>query len=129
MTSGGQRYELARVQPVSASSKAVDMPKALAQGSETRNKQQIEELARFKAPLRNFLKDGPKGLNSVGEFLRSQPGFEEKFTALRLGRTRADRPGGMRLAAEAMGFKVSGEGKGPPTVSLRRTRLTGKQKA
>ena len=57
LISGGQRYELARVQPVSKGSKNVEMPKSLAQGSEARTAKQADELARFRAPLKEFLKD------------------------------------------------------------------------
>ena len=54
--SGGQRYELARVQPVSKDSKNVEIPQSLAQGSEARTAKQADELARFQAPLKEFLK-------------------------------------------------------------------------
>ena len=62
----------------------------------------------------------------MGTFLRGQPGFETKLAELRL-----NRPGGMRVALEAIGgVSISGFGRaGQPTVGLRRVRLAGKQKA
>ena len=119
--SGGKRYELARVLPVSASSKAVAVPKALAQGSEARSAKQASELATYKNRLRDFVKDGPKGISAVGTYLRTLPGFEQKLTELRL-----NRPGGMRTAIKATDPSLQiDEGRGQPMV--RRRRLVGKQ--
>ena len=121
--SGGKRYEIARVLPVSKD-RQVEIPKALAQGSEARTAKQADELAAFKAPLKEFLKDGPKGMAAVGTFLKSRPGFETKLAELRL-----NRPGGLRVALEGIGkdFEVSA-GRGQLTVRLKRTRLVGKQR-
>ena len=122
--SGGKRYEIARVLPVSKD-RQVEIPKALAQGSEARAAKQADELAQYRAPLKEFLKDGPKGMAAVGTFLKGRPGFETKLAELRL-----NRPGGLRVALEAMGkdFEISA-GRGQPTVRVRRTRLAGKQRA
>ena len=121
----GKRVQISKVLPVPAGSVAANVPKALAAGSEARAAKQGEELARYKAPLRQFLGEEAKGMAVVGTFLRAQPGFEQKLTELRL-----DRPGGIRLAVQAMGpFQISGEGqKGQPTVKVRPARrLRGKQ--
>ena len=125
--SGGQRYEIARVQPVSKDSRAVSTPSTLASGSEARTAKQASELQEFRAPLNNFLRDAPKGMAAVGTFLRGQKGFEQKLTQLRL-----DRAGGMRLAIQAIdpSVQISGEGKkGQPTVQVKRRRLVGKQQS
>jgi hypothetical protein len=122
----GKRVQISKVLPVPAGSQKANVPKALAAGSQARSAKQAEELARYKGPLRQFLGEGAKGMAVVGTFLRGQPGFEERLKELRL-----DRPGGIRLAVQAMGssFQVSGEGqKGQPTVKARpATRLRGKQ--
>ena len=120
----GRFYDIARVLPVPKGSAVAAVPQSLAAGSQARDKKQSEELSAFKRPLRQFLGNDAKGMAAVGGFLRDQPGFEQKLTELRL-----NRPGGVRLALQAMGreFEIIGK-KGQPTVRVRPTqRLRGKQ--
>ena len=121
--SGNKSFSIARVLPVPAgsSSSSASAPRA-----EAKLERRTTELRQYADALRDFLKDGKKGLASVGTFLRDQEGFTEKFTQLRL-----NRPGGMREAvlAVAPDIRITA-GPGQPFVSLapRPTRrLRGKQ--
>ena len=120
VVSGGQRYDIARVLPVSKDSKNIDWrPEGNAR----------QEMRRFVLPLKRFLEgDGAKSITAASTHMRTVPGFEaamEKF--------RFDRAGGFKEFVQLFGsdFEVQGPDTGPGqrTIRVRRRKLVGKQKA
>ena len=115
--SGTESFDVSQVLPVPRDSAEARVPAALAAGSEARKATQQASLRFVEAPLRGYLKDGPKTLAETSTFLRGIPGFELALTRLRL-----NRKGGLKQGISQLdGFLVIG-GAGQNTVQLRPTR-------
>ena len=120
VVSGGQRYDIARVLPVSKDSKNIDWrPEGNAR----------QEMQRFVLPLKRFLEgDGAKSITAASTHMRTVPGFEAAMEKFRL-----DKAGGFKQFVQLFGsdFEVQGPDTGPGqrTIRVRRRKLVGKQKA
>ena len=120
VATGGQRYDIARVLPVSKDSKNIDWrPEGNAR----------QEMRRFVAPLKKFLEgDGAKSITAASTHMRTVPGFEAAMEKFRL-----DKAGGFKQFVQLFDsdFEVQGPESGPGqrTIRVRRRKLVGKQKA
>ena len=81
-----KRDAIARVQPAALNQPKKNIPAALAKGSERRQENAAQEMRKFVAPLKAYLRGGgAKNPSAVGRHMNERFGFQEKMKELRLG--------------------------------------------